>query len=129
MKRQGGDMRLIVAVLLMTLTAPAWAEWVKYGETDWVVVYYDPTTIGRNGELRQVWTILDLKKRRRRGGLSRRYLSSYDCQQNRKRILSRITYSDHMAGGKVVRKRETPGEWFNIRPHTFSATMHQIVCQ
>jgi len=120
---------LIVILLLLSFIAPAWAEWVRYGETDWVVVYYESTTIGKNGEFRRVWTILDLKKRRRRGGLSRRYLSNYDCKNNRKRVLSHITYSEHMAGGKVVSKREIPGGWFTIRPDSFSATMHRIACK
>jgi len=47
-------MRLIVILLLMTLTAPAWAEWVRYAESKDTVEYYNPATIKQKGRLRRV---------------------------------------------------------------------------
>jgi hypothetical protein len=121
--------RLIVAFLLMTLTAAAWAEWVKYAETTYAAEYYDPATIGNKGPIRRVWMITDLKQRGQYAELSQRYLSEYDCKDNRWRILFVSAHSERMAGGETLGTDESAYKWNAIAPETAPGIVLKIVCQ
>ena len=121
-------MRLILTLLLTLAAAPAWAEWVKVSETDEVTFYIDPATIRKDGNLRRVWEIQDLKKRDKGGVMSRRGLFEYDCKDERDRVLSFSAHSDPMAGGKVLFSLNEPDKWDYIPPRTVSQTRMQFVC-
>ena len=55
-------MRVVLVALLMLATIPAWAEWLKVEENDIGTVFYlDPATIRKDGDLRRVWGLQDLK--------------------------------------------------------------------
>ena len=73
-------MRFVLAALLLLATIPAWAEWVRLGETDTAIHYLDPATIRKDSNLRRVWELQDLKVRLPDGELSRRTLFEYDCK-------------------------------------------------
>jgi len=120
-------MRLVLCLLLALAAAPAWAEWVKVSETDDSVFYIDPATIRKDGNLRRVWTINDLKQRQKDGEMSRRFLNEYDCKEERSRILSISEHSDPMAGGKTLVSESKP-IWSHVPPGTPSQTMMRIVC-
>jgi Surface-adhesin protein E len=95
-------MRLIVALLLMTLTAAAWAEWVKYGESkDGFSFYYDPTAVKKHGQFRRVRILIDYSKSIA-GALSHITLFDYDCREVRGRAVLFTAYSGRMATGTVA---------------------------
>lgn len=127
-------MRLIVTLLLLSLTAPAWAEWVKIAESNLRVLYYNPDAIDKQDNLRRVWTLQDNKQRNHNGALSTRDLSEFDCKAGRQRLLSYSAYSEQMARGATIKQRryapgEPDGKWFNITPDTFSAHLLKLVCR
>lgn len=121
-------MRLVLCLLLTFAAAPAWAEWVEVSETDNSIYYIDPATIRKDGNLRRVWTIQDLKQRHKDGEMSRRGLYEYDCKEERFRILSISEHSDPMARGKTLFSDSEPGKWIHTPPETPSQTMLRIVC-
>jgi hypothetical protein len=121
-------MRLILTLLLLTLTAPAWAEWVKYTEDAIASYYYDTATIEKRGNLRRVWELSDLKEAFE-GALSIRGMAEYDCKEERGRGLSFISHTEQMARGKILVSRNEADKWSYIRPNTVSALMLEIVCQ
>jgi len=126
-------MRLTVALLMMALTAPAWAEWVKIAESNLRVLYYNPAATTQQGELHRVWTLQDNKQRDTDGVLSRQYLTEFDCKGARQRLLSVSTHSERMARGETIKLRryslgEPDGKWFNVAPDTFSAHLLKLVC-
>jgi hypothetical protein len=126
-------MRLIVALLMMALSAPAWAEWVKIAESNLRALYYNPAAISQQGDLRRVWTLQDNKQRDQDGVLSRHYLSEFDCKAGRQRLLSVSTHAERMARGKTITLRryaleEPEGKWFNVAPNSFSAHLMKLVC-
>ena len=105
-------MRLLLCFLLTLAAAPAWAEWVKVSDTDVAIVYIDPSTIRKDGNLRRVWGITDLKRRDMNGEMSRRVLYEYDCKEERFRILSMTGHAGPMANGKVVSEvNNASGKW------------------
>jgi len=126
-------MRLTVALLMMALTAPAWAEWVKIAESNLRVLYYNPAATTQQGELHRVWTLQDNKQRDTDGVLSRQYLTEFDCKGARQRLLSVSTHAERMARGETIKLRryslgEPDGKWFNVAPDTFSAHLLKLVC-
>jgi len=95
-------MRLILTLLLMTLAAPAGAEWVKYSENaQGTMVYYDPTTIKKRGDLVRVWMLQDYRKSQK-GAMSIRALEEWNCTEERFRALALDTFSGPMASGQIM---------------------------
>ena len=121
-------MRLVLCLLLTLAAAPAWAVWVKVGETDDAFFYIDLATIRRDGNLRKVWEIHDMTQRGKLGEMSARFLTEYDCKEERVRIRSVSLHSDPMGRGKTLLSDSQPGKWNYIAPKTVSETFLQIVC-
>ncbi len=72
---------LIVLALLPVLGSfPAWAAWVKVGEADGAVLYLDMESMKKNGKLRRITALQDLKARDRDGELSARIVYEVDCR-------------------------------------------------
>ena len=122
-------MRGIVALLLMALISPARAEWVKYGESDNAMYYYDPSTITKIDQYTRVWQFQDFKKRAADGSMSIRFQSEYDCKGSRFRILSWRTHAQGMLRGKTVDRGGKLEKWVAIAPGTSPAALRDDVCQ
>jgi hypothetical protein len=127
-------MRLIMIVLLMTFTAPAWAAWVKIAESTFRALYYNPAAINTEGSLRRVWTLEDNTQPGKKGERSSRYLSEFDCTGKRQRLLLFSAHAGPMGRGETIEQRHhatgTPaGAWRNITPDTFPAHLLKLVCQ
>jgi hypothetical protein len=51
-----------LTILLLLSSGPVYAEWVSIGDTDsGMMVYVDPDTIRRKGDLVKMWLLLDYK--------------------------------------------------------------------
>ena len=121
-------MRLVLSLLLALAAVPARADWVKVVESAEGVLYFDPTTISKDGDLRSVWTIQDLKQRHKDGELSRRVLREYDCKEQRRRALSFSMHSDPMGDGRTLYSQTHPSKWRSNTPGTTGDAISQIVC-
>lgn len=120
--------RLFLTLLLAAMSGGVIAEWVKVSETEDEVVYIDPTTIRKDGNLRRVWELQDLKQRDKDGEMSRRAFIEYDCKEDRLRILSLSTHSKSMALGRVIFSESGTSPWDFVPPRTISAKRLKIVC-
>lgn len=123
-------MKLIKPLLLSLLlcSSGARAEWLYYGETDNSTFYIDLATIRKEGNLRRVWEVLDLKQRRKDGELSYRVRNEYDCKQERYRILSITSHSGQMAKGEILESSSSPAPWRDIPPDTTAKDSLKLVC-
>jgi Surface-adhesin protein E/SPOR domain len=122
-------MRGIVALLLMALVSSARAEWLKYGESDNAMYYYDPSTITKIDRYTRVWQFQDFKKRAADGSMSIRFQSEYDCKGSRFRILSWRTHAQGMLRGKIVDRGGKLEQWVAIAPGTSPAALLEDVCR
>ena len=121
-------MRIALTLLLVLASAPAWAQWVKVGQTYAAVHYVDPATVSKDGNLRRVWALQDMVDAGASGVMSIRALQEYDCAQDRFRYLSVTTHSRPMAGGYVLAEHELRDAW-NARPSGRNPTaIGKIVC-
>ena len=113
---------------LLLVTGSAWAEWVRVVATDMANHYIDPATIRKDGNLRKVWEINDLKQRGQGGELSRRMRMEYDCKQERLRFLLISAHSEAMAFGTNLRQEGEDLTWTDIPPGTILERILKIVC-
>ena len=118
----------ILFMLLAFVSSNAAAAWVEVSETVGAFVYIDRSTIRKNGDLRRVVVIQDLKKRSPNGHLSMRSLDEYDCKEAHLRSLSLATHSEQMAAGRILWSKETPSEWHHVAPDTPTQKILGIVC-
>ena len=123
-------MKKLFLVCLMMLAGSAWAGWVMYtkSENEEATLYYDPATIRKDGNMRRVWELQDLRKRHKDGEISRRMRREYDCKQERWRFLGISEHSEPMAGGKVLITVGEDNNWEAIAPGTIDETIFNIVC-
>lgn len=121
-------MRVALALSLLLAAAPLRAEWVKVGETEAAVHYIDAATIRRDGNLRRVWTVQDMRETDPAGVRSIRALEEYDCLTERFRYLSLTAHSAPMAGGQVIAAHELDDNWTGRLPGTKPSAIEKIVC-
>ena len=121
-------MRVALALSLLLAAAPVRAEWVRVGETEAAVHYIDAATIRRDGNLRRVWTVQDMRETDPAGVRSIRALEEYDCLTGRFRYLSLTAHSAPMAGGEVVAAHVLDDNWTASLPGAKPSAIENIVC-
>ena len=121
-------MRVALALSLLLAAAPVRAEWVRVGETEAAVHYIDAAMIRRDGNLRRVWTVQDMKETDPAGVRSIRALEEYDCLTGRFRYLSLTAHSAPMAGGEVVAAHVLDDNWTASLPGAKPSAIENIVC-
>ena len=122
-------MKKLFFVCLMMLAGSAWAEWVVYSKDEEDGTFYlDPATIRKDGNMRRVWRVQELKQRTADGEKSRRMRIEYDCKEERYRILSASVHSEPMAGGTVLTQEGEANDWTAIPPNTTGERVFNLVC-
>lgn len=128
MKKSFNRKALLLSLLLLA-TGSAWAGWEKVASTDEATMYVDRATLRKDGNLRRMWEVQDLKQRDKDGEMSRRTRYEYDCKGERYRILALSTHSKPMAGGKTLLSLgENPRGWGDIPPGTTAEYELKIAC-
>jgi hypothetical protein len=120
--------KAILTLLLAAMSTGALAEWVKVAETKIDFLYFDPTTIRNNGNMRRVWELQDLKQGTQTGIMSVRALSEYDCKEERFRTLSVTTHSEPMAVGRALDSGDLSGKWHDVPPSSIVSVVFKAVC-
>jgi len=121
-------MKKLCLVGLMMLAGSAWAEWVIYQKSEKVTQYYEPATIVKDGNMRQVWQLQNLSRSLQNGATSFRMLREYDCNKARWRSLAIYTHTEPMAGGTVLETTGEDNNWNGIRPDTIVEVLLDLIC-
>jgi hypothetical protein len=118
-------LRIVLTFLLLMVAAPACAEWVKVGKPGTssfsflsrdAAYYIDPATIDKDGNIRKVWQIHDMKEKGSQGERSVLESVEYDCAAKRMRTLKATGKSQRMARGEIIPLRQVLDEWIVLRP-------------
>ena len=126
-------MRLPTLLLMLLISAPAGAEWVKLGETDEDTFYVDPATvqIGHFDFIRRASTI-QIPKRSdpQSGAKSSRSWDEYDCMEKKLRNLVGSWFSEPMAAEvkAFTIPKNVPSAWMYIPPGPAPAAALEFVC-
>ena len=121
-------MKTIFLAALILLGSSAQADWAKMGETDEGSFYIDTASVLRDGHVRQVWELTDLKQRDEGGELSRRTRVQYDCKRGRTQVLSISTHWEPMAAGATLLSVAREGLWKEVPPETAYAAAFKLLC-
>lgn len=124
---------LRIKTLLLTIallaTCSAWAEWLGVAEHHGLGIthYIDPATVQKDGNLRQVWELQDLKQRHKNGYLSGRSRLEFDCKERRVKGLFFNVYVDQMGMGEILSSGPL-NHSTDIPPSSSAEIIFNIVC-
>ena len=122
-------MRLVMLCLLVTITAPAWADWEKIYESAELTYFVDPDTVRKMGDLRLASAMRDLKAPTPTGEISRRAIVEYDCKADLQNLLSVSVHSGTGATGSTLFRENYPKkDWQFISPGTIAQLILKYVC-
>ena len=121
-------------LLLLVISSPAVAGWVRVGGNSKVAVYADPATISVKNRFATMSSLLNfsnVQTERSIGGKpyrSQKDTREYDCINERQRLLRFSLRADFMLGGTLVRSKADDGEWHGVEPGTLGAALLKLAC-
>lgn len=107
---------------------PTPGVWDKIGETAALTLYIDRSTLQREGAVRRIIEMQDLKAPDPDGVLSRRYLNEYDCENKMHRIGRMTSYAGAMLSGKKLFDVSEMGYWRAIPANGLFTVGYQLHC-
>ena len=126
--------RLLLIILLFLSSSPAYAEWVKVGESDESTIYSDPDTIRSKGNLVKVWSLYDYKaihtsKQESKSFLSGKMQVEHDCAEEQLRTSVEYGYSGQMGTGELVFSHTKPVvDWTPVMPGSVGQSEWDFAC-
>lgn len=122
----------VLAILLAGAGGSAAAEWVGVGRNESNVLYADPATIRRDGDLVKMWNLVDLRiARTDLGGtnyFSQKAEFEYDCNDRQVRLLSYSWHTGKMGGGQTGESNSVPDDWEPILPESGMEFLWRVAC-
>jgi hypothetical protein len=120
--------RLLLAMVFLA-AGTAWAEWVRMGEDSGQIThYFDPKTIGKEGDLRTVRWLEEFRTKDATGVLSTRSMYEFDCQQQRRRTLAFSSHPERWANGRTISSGHRPSNWEAVPVDSFADAFRKLVC-
>ncbi len=104
------------------------AGWQRVGETAGTTVYVQPGSLQREGQIRRLLEMQNLRERDADGVLSRRYTAEYECRHRMVRIGRISSHAGPMLDGPRLFDVQEMGYWRKIVPGSPFALLHSIVC-
>jgi hypothetical protein len=124
---------LLITLLTLLCSGPAYAEWVKVtgNAQEDATLYVNPDTIRRKEEMVRMWVLTDYKTIRTVRGES--YLSTkgqeeYDCDGEHSRYLTLMVFSGNMGGGKAVYSTPRESAWEPVELETVGHVLWKFAC-
>ncbi len=121
-----------VIFFLLVFANCAFASWLKFGENDRMVAYYEPNKL-TSSRVSAVWVLYDYKTEQVSSRSGRRYWSQkgqheVDCNESRSRTTFFTWHSGKMGGGEVVYTGHGALPWEPNSPQSISALLASTVC-
>ena len=125
--------RLVFAVLIMACSV-SWAEWKYMDRTDSFILFYDKSTIRRNGSFVQMWLskdYFDVQTDVRVPFKSTKELRKYNCIEETQALVSLTHFSESENSGRVtfsITVKDHELDWTYVSPNSVGETMWKIAC-
>ncbi len=121
--------KISTVLFLSLLYSNSIAEWVFIGEQENGTFFYDPKSIIKNGNERNVAELYNQIPLPDGKKLSFIMNTKYDCKLKRMTILHVKQYSDHMANGAIYKEFESPKiQWNYYNKDSIGYAIHQKIC-
>ena len=115
-------------IYLILFICSAGAEWIQVNSDPVATDYADFTSIIKDGDFRRIWEVTDFKARGEDGESSKRFLTEYDCKNNRLRVGSMTLFSGRMLNGNVIRQIDKTSRWMDLPPDSNGLYIFRKVC-
>lgn len=125
--------KLLLFLILVVVNNSVVAEWILISENDQLILYSNPVTIIKSGNMVRMIRLTNFKTAQRINGKS--YLSTkrqdeYDCLKQRYRIIYVNAYTENMGEGKVViRVINKPDDWKLISSGSQGEAVWSFACE
>jgi hypothetical protein len=123
---------IILATLYFSIGTNASAAWVKFGENDRLISYYEPakSSIGENIT---IWVMYDYKIEQKSLRSGRQYFSQkgqqeVDCIGHRSRTLFFTWHAARMGEGAVIYTGSKIQQWEPDSPESLARALSSTVC-
>lgn len=128
---------VISGALLITSAGYAAVGWVELGTSGTDTLYFDPSTVRRDGVSSRVWVMSNydhpVKIRRyyffSTPVWSSRELYEIDCANNRVRSLEQTGFSEKMVQGQIVASYTKPSAWHYVPPSSAITYLYRLICR
>lgn len=125
--------KLLMALLSLLCSCTAFAEWKKIVTTYNPSAYADLATLQRNGNLANMWVLIDYKKVPFDGNnLPYRSLKmhvEYNCVTTEFRFLELASFEGQMATGRSPYAAIEPGAWQTAAPEGIQHPLWETACK
>jgi hypothetical protein len=111
--------------------AAKWAVVARSPDRGGAVVYADPVTLGRAGNVARMWALWDFKTTQIVEGkrlLSAKWQDEYDCKAARMRNLSITGFSGNLGKGSVVGYGSSAFPWESVAPGSIKEDLRKFAC-
>jgi len=125
-------MRKVILMMLLTVASnSAMAAWIDVGSNESTIIYVDPATVQRTGNMATMWHLTDFKTAQKDMGekyLSTKDQNEYDCKEVKLRRRASSQHSDNMGEGKVVYSDSFTTRWKPVPPDSGIEILWKFAC-
>lgn len=125
--------KMLLALLLATLTASAHAEWtrIEYPSKAFVLYVENDTILAPDPNSAKLWHLVDYAETQSLDGrpfLSIKARDEYDCSRGMRRDLMHLWHFGNMADGTLLKAAYKPGSWNVPAAGSIEETLMRLVC-
>ena len=125
--------RAMLIILLAMASSNAMADWIKVNENSEFTAYGDRATIRTKGHIASMWSMYDFQTVQTLLSDSMKYdstkqMSTYDCRDEKTRMLTSTLYSERMGKGRVVHRYKLQFEWQALKAGSASEALWRLAC-
>ena len=125
--------KLLLALLALCCSPPAFADWVSYQRNDNNEELYDDQFVSRQGGTIKLWTLTDyaqpITSLEGQELLSEKFLTTVDCNARRVGSEKVMKYTGRRAEGKLISTMDTMLRLTNVRKGGSDEVLLDRVCR
>lgn len=125
--------KLLIAVLVLSCSLPAFAEWVSYQRTADTEELYDAQFVSRNAGTIKLWTLTEyaqpITNLEGQELLSEKFLTTVDCNVRKVGSEKVMKYTGRRADGKLISTMDTMLRLTSVRKGSSDEVLLDRVCR
>ena len=126
--------KILFALLALTISQSAIAEWVEIGGGANSTTYFDPNRIeSYSGIYQSIWSLIDYKDTQQRKDIKAPWRSTMmrwnvNCSTKESRTISGFWYSENMGKGEIVDSESKTGSFSSSPPNSVAESLINLAC-
>lgn len=125
--------KMLLALLLATVTVTAHAEWtrIEHPSKEFVLYVENDTLVKPDANSAKLWHLVDYAATQSLEGRPFRSIKArdeYDCDRGMRRDLMHLWHQDNMADGVMFKAAYKPGSWTAPAAGSIEEVLMRLVC-